>query len=103
MSIIRSSGSRRIDKRASRFGRSSHPLPEALHCGVPKHDLKQAPNKCRLGNLFSLSEDLPLAIIIVDTAERADAFLDEIAGLVTGGLIIVDDVQVHTYAGGSPS
>jgi Uncharacterized ACR, COG1993 len=30
----------------------------------------------------SLSEDLPLAIIIVDTAERTEAFLDEVAGAV---------------------
>jgi hypothetical protein len=37
----------------------------------------------------------------VDTAERAEAFLDDVAGLVTSGLIIVDDVDVHTYTGGS--
>jgi uncharacterized protein len=51
--------------------------------------------------LLSLSEDLPLAIVIVDTAERIDAFLNEVADLVSGGLITVDDVWVHTYAGGS--
>jgi PII-like signaling protein len=62
-----------------------------------------ASSRIHTSRLLSLSEDLPLAIIIVDTPERADAFLDEIAGLVTGGLIIVDDVRVHTYAGGSPS
>lgn len=50
--------------------------------------------------LLSLSEDLPIAIVIVDTAERTDAFLTEIAELVGGGLITVDDVWVHTYAGG---
>ena len=50
--------------------------------------------------LLSLSEDLPLAIVIVDTPERTDAFLNEIADLVSGGLITVDDVTVHTYAGG---
>jgi len=48
-------------------------------------------------------EDLPLAIIIVDTAERTQSFLDEIAELVTGGLIIIDDVHVHRYGGGSQS
>jgi uncharacterized protein len=60
-----------------------------------------ASSRIHTSRLLSLSEDLPLAIIIVDTAERTDAFLDEIADLVTGGLIIVDDVHVHTYAGGS--
>jgi Uncharacterized ACR, COG1993 len=37
--------------------------------------------------------------VIVDTAERTEAFLDEVADLVTGGLVIVDDVHVHTGAG----
>jgi PII-like signaling protein len=62
-----------------------------------------ASSRIHTSRLLSLSEDLPLAIIIVDTAERTDAFLDEVAGLVTGGLIIVDDVHVHTYTGGSQS
>jgi uncharacterized protein len=59
-----------------------------------------AASRIHTSRLLSLSEDLPLAIIIVDTAERTEAFLDEVAELVTGGLIIVDDVHVHTYAGG---
>ena len=62
-----------------------------------------ASSRIHTSRLLSLSEDLPLAIIIVDTAERTGPFLDEIAELVTGGLIIVDDVHVHVYAGGSPS
>jgi hypothetical protein len=60
-----------------------------------------AASRIHTSRLLSLSEDLPLAIIIVDTAERTEAFLDEVADLVTGGLVIVDDVHVHTYAGGS--
>jgi PII-like signaling protein len=62
-----------------------------------------ASSRIHTSRLLSLSEDLPMAIIIVDTAERTADFLDEIAELVTGGLIIVDDVHVHTYAGGSRS
>jgi len=61
-----------------------------------------AASRIHTSRLLSLSEDLPLAIVIIDTAERTDEFLDEIAELVTGGLIIVDDVHVHTYAGGQP-
>src|SRR5215475_2548793 len=61
-----------------------------------------AASRIHTTRLLSLSEDLPLAIIIVDTAERTEEFLDEVAELVTGGLIIVDDVHVHTYAGGQP-
>jgi PII-like signaling protein len=60
-----------------------------------------ASSRIHTSRLLSLSEDLPLAIIIVDTAERTQDFLDEVAALVTGGLIIVDEVHVHTYAGGS--
>jgi uncharacterized protein len=59
-----------------------------------------ASSRIHTSRLLSLSEDLPLAIIIVDTAERTEAFLDEVADLVTGGLVIVDDVEVHTYTGG---
>jgi uncharacterized protein len=62
-----------------------------------------ASSRIHTSRLLSLSEDLPLAIIIVDTAERTAAFLEEVEELVTGGLIIVDDVDVYRYAGGSPS
>jgi uncharacterized protein len=59
-----------------------------------------ASSRIHTSRLLSLSEDLPLAIVIVDTAERTERFLDEVAELVTGGLVIVDDVHVHTYTGG---
>ena len=61
-----------------------------------------AASRIHTTRLLSLSEDLPLAIVIVDTAERTEEFLDEVAELVTSGLIIVDDVHVHTYTGGQP-
>lgn len=60
-----------------------------------------ASSRIHTSRLLSLTEDLPLAIIIVDTAEQTDKFLDEVAELVTGGLVIVDDVHVHTYTGGA--
>ncbi|MGW5362127.1 DUF190 domain-containing protein [Actinopolymorpha pittospori] len=52
------------------------------------------------GRFLSLSEDLPLTVIIVDVAERIEAFLpglDEL--LVNGGLVIVEDVEVVRYVG----
>jgi PII-like signaling protein len=49
--------------------------------------------------ILSLSEDLPVAVIIVDTAERIQAFLPELDELITEGLVIIDDVEVITYAG----
>ncbi|MER5917514.1 DUF190 domain-containing protein [Streptomyces sp. NPDC001982] len=49
--------------------------------------------------LLSLSEDLPVAIIIVDTEERVRAFLPQLDELVTEGLVILDDCEVIRYVG----
>ena len=51
--------------------------------------------------LLSLSEDLPVAIVIVDTEERVRAFLPELDELVTEGLVILDDCEVIRYVGGA--
>jgi PII-like signaling protein len=50
-------------------------------------------------HVLSLSEDLPIAIIIVDTPERIGAFLPELDELVAEGLVIVEDVEVVRYVG----
>jgi PII-like signaling protein len=47
--------------------------------------------------LLSLSEDLPVAIVIIDAAERIEEFLPQLDELITGGLVTVDDVQVVRY------
>jgi hypothetical protein len=49
--------------------------------------------------LLSLSEDLPVAVVIVDTEERVRAFLPQLDGLVAEGLVMLDDCEVVTYAG----
>ncbi|ORA80763.1 hypothetical protein BST28_08350 [Mycolicibacter kumamotonensis] len=49
--------------------------------------------------LLSLSEDLPVSVIIVDTAERIRNFLRELDELVTGGLILLDEVEVVRHVG----
>ncbi|WP_037680056.1 DUF190 domain-containing protein [Streptomyces griseus] len=49
--------------------------------------------------LLSLSEDLPVAIVIVDSEERVRAFLPQLDELVTEGLVILDDCEVIRYAG----
>jgi uncharacterized protein len=49
--------------------------------------------------LLSLSEDLPVAIVIVDDEERIRAFLPQLDELVTDGLVIMDDCEVIRYAG----
>lgn len=49
--------------------------------------------------LLSLSEDLPVAIVIVDTEDRVRAFLPQLDELVGEGLVILDEVEVIRYAG----
>jgi len=49
--------------------------------------------------LLSLSEDLPIAIVVVDTEEHVRSFLPQLDELVTEGLVILDDCEVIRYAG----
>lgn len=49
--------------------------------------------------LLSLSEDLPIAIVMIDSAEHIDAFVPELDELITGGLVTVEDVEVIRYVG----
>ncbi|MFG2076725.1 hypothetical protein SAMN05421874_15515 [Nonomuraea maritima] len=58
-----------------------------------------ASNHIHTTRILSLSEDLPLAIIIVDTSDRIRAFLPQLDELVTEGLVIVDPVEVIRYVG----
>ncbi|MET9397456.1 DUF190 domain-containing protein [Kitasatospora sp. NPDC002965] len=54
--------------------------------------------------LLSLSEDLPVAVVIVDAEERVRAFLPQLDGLVREGLVLLDRCEVVRYAGrGGPS
>lgn len=48
--------------------------------------------------LLSLSEDLPVAVVIVDTEERIRGFLPELDELVGAGLVVLDACEVvrHT-------
>jgi uncharacterized protein len=52
--------------------------------------------------LLSLSEDLPVSIVIVDSEERISAFLPEVEALVTEGVVLVDDVRVVRHVGRNP-
>ena len=49
--------------------------------------------------LLSMSEDLPVAIVVVDTEERVRAFLPQLDELVDEGLVILDDCEVIRYVG----
>ncbi|MER7900222.1 DUF190 domain-containing protein [Streptomyces sp. NPDC096046] len=49
--------------------------------------------------LLSLSEDLPIAVVIVDAEPRVRAFLPQLDELVTEGLVTLDDCEVIRYSG----
>jgi PII-like signaling protein len=52
--------------------------------------------------ILDLSDDLPCSVVVVDTDERIRAFLPRLDGLVTGGLVLLDPVEVVTCAGLRP-
>lgn len=58
-----------------------------------------ASNHIHTTRILSLSDDLPMAIVIVDTEERIRAFVAELDELITEGLVILDDVEVIKYVG----
>ncbi|MGW4958310.1 DUF190 domain-containing protein [Nonomuraea sp. NPDC004186] len=58
-----------------------------------------ASNRIHTTRILSLSEDLPLAIVIVDAGDKIRAFLPQLDELVTEGLVILDQVEVIRYVG----
>jgi hypothetical protein len=62
-----------------------------------------ASNHIHTTRILSLSDDLPIAITIIDNDERITAFLPQLDELVTNGLVIVEDVDVVRYVGRSDS
>ncbi len=56
-------------------------------------------NHIHTTRLLSLSEDLPVSVVIVDIAEKIRAFLPQLHELVTEGLVLLDEVEVVKYVG----
>ena len=61
-----------------------------------------ASSRIHTSRILSLSEDLPVAVVVIDTAEKIDDFLPQVEELVTGGLAVLDDVQVVLHGLGTP-
>ncbi len=49
--------------------------------------------------ILRLSEDLPVVIVIVDIAERIDAFLPQLDELITEGLVVREQIDIVSYRG----
>jgi len=58
-------------------------------------------SRLHTAKILRLSEDLPVVIEIVDTAEKVDAFLPELEEMMGSGLITMEKVQVIQYGGRS--
>ncbi len=58
-----------------------------------------ASSRIHTTRLLSLGQDLPVVIVIVDSAEKIEAFLPELDELITEGLVILDEVDVIRYVG----
>lgn len=61
-----------------------------------------ASNHLHTTRFLSLSEDLPVMVVVVDVPERISQFLAEIDDLLTDGLVLVEDVHVVRYQGRRP-
>jgi PII-like signaling protein len=59
-------------------------------------------NHIHTTRILSLSDDLPMAIVIVDRPEAIAAFLPQLDELITEGIVLLDDVEVVKYVGRGP-
>lgn len=55
-------------------------------------------NHIHTTRILSLSDDLPLMIVIVDAADAVERFVEAVLPLVEGGLVTVEDVEVRHYS-----
>lgn len=54
-------------------------------------------SRIHTSRILSLSENLPVSVIIVDLEDRIRGFLPQLDELVTDGLVMVDDVEIIKY------
>jgi PII-like signaling protein len=62
-----------------------------------------ASNHIHTTRILSLSDDLPIAIVIVDRAEAIAAFVPQLDELITQGLVVLEEVEVVKYVGRPPA
>lgn len=58
-----------------------------------------ASNHIHTTRILTLSNDLPMVVVIVDSPESIAAFLPQLEELVTEGLVTLEDVEVVRYVG----
>lgn len=65
-----------------------------------------AHSQIKTANILTLSVDLPVAITVIDAPETIERVLPEVAAMLSGGLVIVEDTEVYfhsaAFRGGFP-
>jgi PII-like signaling protein len=59
-------------------------------------------SRVHTSRIIGLSNDLPVAVVIVDASDRIEAFLPQLDELISEGLVIQDEVHVVSYRGREP-
>ena len=59
-----------------------------------------AHSRIHTSRILRLSEDLPIVVEIVDTAEKIDALLPLLDAMIEDGLVTIETVQVLRYRSG---
>lgn len=54
-------------------------------------------SRLHTAKILRLSEDLPIVVEIVDSAEKIDAFLDVLEPMMQSGLVTLENVRVIRY------
>lgn len=54
-------------------------------------------SRIHTASILRLSEDLPVVLTFIDTAEKIDAVLPKVEEMLGGGLITIEDVHVRRY------
>ncbi|NLO91229.1 MAG: DUF190 domain-containing protein, partial [Elusimicrobia bacterium] len=57
-------------------------------------------SRMHTANILRLSEDLPLVVELVDSAEKIDAFMPDLDAMIGDGLVTREPVQVVLYRSG---
>ncbi|WP_046470115.1 DUF190 domain-containing protein [Allosalinactinospora lopnorensis] len=56
-------------------------------------------NRIHTSRLLSLTQDLPVSVVIVDAPERVRAFLPQLEEVIGEGHAVLDEVEVIHYSG----
>lgn len=59
-----------------------------------------AGSRIHTSHLLSLSDDLPLCVVVIDEGAKVEAFAESLRDIVFGGLMLIEDVTVLRSASG---